>query len=322
MNRASKPAPIVTETYTNTIEEMILKRIKDDQFDDIIPKESSDQAAGSLEDDGEGIPDVSQEKSKLGLGEVYANEYLLRAGHQTTTIAAATEAEEVLRKTVKGLFHNICRDLDSLSNFYFTPKPVAVEGAVTTSPAVPTILLEDIAPYRPHNNHSTDTQGPEQIYNKKRGREGELMNMTIDKKELTQEERKRLRRARKEHRHQENLTQKAKDQLIIKGNKNTKEYQNLQNEKTNQILHLDKRVTVGKHSNKNSQQDGGVGSSGGSTHFFEKLQSQVADDIERKSKSLKNKQASSSSSSNNAADFGGSSSSKSTGNSSGNTYKL
>ena len=51
--RTSKPAPLITETYTNTIEEMIMKRITDEQYDDVIPKDN-DQNLNDFEDDGTG----------------------------------------------------------------------------------------------------------------------------------------------------------------------------------------------------------------------------------------------------------------------------
>ena len=182
--------------------------------------------------------------------------------------------------------------MDSLSNFYFTPKPIAIEGSITATSAVPSILLEDIAPYRPHMNttanDNTLTQGPSQIYTKKRGREGELQNMTISHSELSQEERKRLRRSKKEHKKQETFNQKIKDQNIAKINKNSKEFMKLDNQKTDHILKSDKRVSIGKtNMNSTTSQDShnNNGSSGGSSHFFEHLQNQITQDIQRKSKS-------------------------------------
>jgi U3 small nucleolar RNA-associated protein MPP10 len=65
VERASKPTPIVTQEFTDTLEDMIIKRITDQIFDDVVPKlmdEGQDEAAD--------LPELSQEKSKEGLGEV------------------------------------------------------------------------------------------------------------------------------------------------------------------------------------------------------------------------------------------------------------
>ena len=64
VEKASKPAPIVTQEYTNTLEEMIIRRIMEQSFDDVVPKLAPvEKPVGDL-------PEVSQEKSKEGLAEV------------------------------------------------------------------------------------------------------------------------------------------------------------------------------------------------------------------------------------------------------------
>jgi U3 small nucleolar ribonucleoprotein component len=69
--RASKPAPMITLEHTSSIEDMILKRIIDGKYNDVLPpikrKEKPEDA-----------PELSQEKDQMGLGEIYANEYLAK----------------------------------------------------------------------------------------------------------------------------------------------------------------------------------------------------------------------------------------------------
>merc|ERR1712012_268713 len=69
---ASKIAPIITVEHTQSIEEMIKSRILAEDWDDVIPRELPDIG---MKQNGE-LPEVSQEKSKLSLGELYEREYL------------------------------------------------------------------------------------------------------------------------------------------------------------------------------------------------------------------------------------------------------
>jgi len=73
---ASKQAPIITVEHTIDLEDAIKKRIIAEDWDDVVPRELPD--IGWNKKRGE-APEVSQEKSKLGLGELYEREYLKKA---------------------------------------------------------------------------------------------------------------------------------------------------------------------------------------------------------------------------------------------------
>jgi len=67
IDRSSKPAPIITQQYTDSIEDMIKKRIKDDNFNDVMPRAATeDKRFGGDEEDFQ----LSQEKNKDGLADV------------------------------------------------------------------------------------------------------------------------------------------------------------------------------------------------------------------------------------------------------------
>ena len=57
---------------------MIKLRVLGEDWDDVIPRALPDLGLGMREDE---TPEVSQEKSKLGLGELYEQEYL-KKGHE------------------------------------------------------------------------------------------------------------------------------------------------------------------------------------------------------------------------------------------------
>lgn len=254
-----------------------MRRIKDEKFDNVIPRDAP--ATAELDNPDMLDPELSQEKSKVGLGEVYANEMLERMGHVTASSAAATEAEETLRRTVRGLFNQITQELDGLSHFYFTPKPISIEGEISTAAAVPAILLEDIAPYRSHVGHqSNSTMEPELVYEKKRGRDGALAGYAD--KEITQDDRKRLRRVRKEAHKKKAVDDKNRDRTTAQTDPDSAEYRALQNKKTNDILSADKRVIDGKISGSGKSGDKKDKSYAKSTDFFSTLQQQVSLEIQ------------------------------------------
>ena len=74
---ASKAKRIINQEHTSTIENMIKIRVLREDWGDIIPRALPDVGSGIREDD---TREVSQEKSKLGLGKLYEQEYLEK-GH-------------------------------------------------------------------------------------------------------------------------------------------------------------------------------------------------------------------------------------------------
>ncbi len=163
---ATKMAPVITEEHTTSIEEMIKQRILDEDWDDVVPRELPDIGFDKRNGD---LPEVSQEKSKLSLGELYEREYLKKAtGYDKDRVEKETE-EEKAKNEMKMLFANLCSKLDALSNYHFAPRPVADEANVKTS--TPAIAMEEVLPL-----HVSDANGlaPEEIYGKKKGREGIL----------------------------------------------------------------------------------------------------------------------------------------------------
>ena len=101
---ATKLAPIITVDHTISIEEMIKRRILAEDWDDVIPRELPD--IGLDKRKGE-LPEVSQEKSKLSLGELYEREYLKKVtGYDADAVEKETE-EEKARNEMKMLFANL-----------------------------------------------------------------------------------------------------------------------------------------------------------------------------------------------------------------------
>ncbi|KAL3793263.1 hypothetical protein ACHAW5_004305 [Stephanodiscus triporus] len=180
---AFKPPPILTPQHAANIEEMIKKRIVDEDWDDVVPRELPD--IGGRKRGGE-APEVSQEKSKLGLGELYEREYLKKtAGFDRDAHEKQTE-EDAAKEEMKRLFANLCSQLDALSNYHFAPRPVADEADVQNRDDVPAIAMEEVLPL-----HVSRSRGiaPEEVHAAGRGRKSVLKGES----ELDQSARRKAR---------------------------------------------------------------------------------------------------------------------------------
>eukprot|EP00980_Cylindrotheca_fusiformis_P011303 scaffold2599_cov125-Cylindrotheca_fusiformis.AAC.13 len=200
---ASKQAPTITVEQTASLEEIIKQRILAEDWDDVVPRELPD--VGWHKKRGE-LPEVSQEKSKLGLGELYEREYLKKAiGYDVDAAEKKTE-EDNAKDEMKQLFANLCSKLDALSNYHFAPRPIADEAEVRPVTA-PAIAMEEVLPL-----HVSDARGvaPEEVYATKRGREGVIRGDN----ELEQTDRKRLRSSKKAARRKARKEKLADDKLI------------------------------------------------------------------------------------------------------------
>ncbi|CAD6271515.1 unnamed protein product [Miscanthus lutarioriparius] len=172
-----RPAPVITEEVTASLEEMIKKRIAESHFDDVekptmlpskAPKEHKE---------------LDETKSKRGLAELYEDDYAQKAGIAPAPLSISDE----LKKEANTLFKRICLKLDALSHFHFAPKPVIEDMSVQAN--VPALAMEEIAPVAVSD---AAMLAPEEIFEGK----GDVK----EEGELTQAERKR-RRANKKRRY-------------------------------------------------------------------------------------------------------------------------
>ena len=204
---ATKLNPIITVAYTANLEEIIKQRIMAEDWDDIVPRELPDVGWSRQKRNKGELPEVSQEKSKLGLGELYEREYLKKAVGYDVDAAEKLSSEDQLKNEMKSLFANVCSKLDALSNYHFTPRPVAGDTEVRPL-TIPAIAMEEVLPI-----HVSDARGvaPEEVYGtKKRGREAILR----DTSEMDQIERKRLRNSKKSARRKVRQAKLADEKLI------------------------------------------------------------------------------------------------------------
>ncbi|RQM11567.1 hypothetical protein KXD40_004360 [Peronospora effusa] len=258
-DRPVKAAPVITEEVSIALEEMVKKRILEDDFDDVIRK-----FAGNEEDQKKKIEEVSMEKSKEGLGEIYEKEYM-----KTAMGFEADDESKQDQEEIDVMFKSLCWKLDALSNYHFTPKPAVKELQV--KPAVPAIAMEEVVPI---SVSDANLKAPEEVYEKKRKR-GEAVLQS--KEEMTQNERKALRNAKKHARRKEKRQREFDERLVAKlnpglGNKYEKK-------KMLESIAGAKNITTGKQIEGSSKQFSN------SKEFFSRLQDEVQEKIRTASSS-------------------------------------
>ncbi|KAI8979109.1 U3 small nucleolar ribonucleoprotein complex, subunit Mpp10 [Mycotypha africana] len=198
---ANKPVPVITQETTNTLEEMIKKRILDNMFDDVERK--VDPTLKPF------VPskrvELSDEKSKQSLAEIYEDDFIhQQAGEQKKD--ARDEALEKEHDEITHMFNDLCYKLDALSNFHYTPKAVKPEMTIVSNAAA--ISMEEVTPV---NVSEATLLAPEEVYDKKRT---ELKSTT----EMDQAERKRLRAQKKKLKRKEREMKEREIKVMQKYN--------------------------------------------------------------------------------------------------------
>lgn len=133
------PAPVITEEVNRVVEDVIVQRIKDRAFDDVIHKQKPVEAP--LEYKKKLLLD--QEKSKQSLAQIYENEYLQQVTAQSSR-EEREEEEPKLHVEIRTEMQALFSKLDALSNFHFTPKMATADVKIVSN--MPAISMEEVAP--------------------------------------------------------------------------------------------------------------------------------------------------------------------------------
>ncbi|KAK6920692.1 U3 small nucleolar ribonucleoprotein complex, subunit Mpp10 [Dillenia turbinata] len=197
-----RPAPVITEEVTATLEEIIQKRILEGRFDDV-QKPATLPSKAPRE-----YKEMDENKSKKGLAEVYEVSGLLSTisfcdgvpcpvhfqmsipcskeeyVQKTDPASAPLTFSDEQKKEASMLFKRLCLKLDALSHFHFAPKPVIEDMSIQAN--VPALAMEEIAPVAISD---AAMLAPEEVFSGK----GDIK----EEAELTQEERKRRRANKK-----------------------------------------------------------------------------------------------------------------------------
>ncbi|KAJ3208664.1 hypothetical protein HDU67_006605, partial [Dinochytrium kinnereticum] len=183
VEHASRPAPVVTEETTATLEDLIRQRIKDALFDDVerrLPPREKTYNPNRRDI-------IDENKSSKSLADIYESDYVVK----TTGAPVKTDrdaAVEAAHKEIDELFSTLCSSLDALANYQYAPEAPKIELQVVAAPNVPALAVEEVVPASVSDG---TLAAPEEVY-------GGVV--TKSKSEMTSKDRKKNRlRQKKVH---------------------------------------------------------------------------------------------------------------------------
>lgn len=188
--RSAKPVPVITQETTETLEDMIRRRIKANDFDDIprrIPDSLPEFKASKL-------AEVQETKSQKSLAELYEEDHM-RKENPEAYVSAETEQQNAAHEEIKNLWTDLSRKLDTLSSWTYTPK--APKPAISIVSNTAAIAMEDAQPTAMATESSL---APQEVYQPEAASKREVVGLNglpVAKSEMTREERKRERRRHK-----------------------------------------------------------------------------------------------------------------------------
>ncbi|KAK4100033.1 Mpp10 protein [Parathielavia hyrcaniae] len=194
-----KPVPVITEEVSESIEELIKRRILAHEFDEVLRRRPD--TLGNASNARRGLVDVEDTKGKQSLAEIYEEEHVKKANPD----AYVSQGDEKLRRDeeeIKSMWKDISAKLDALSSWHYKPKPAA--PALTVVADVATVAMEDAQPTTAQGVAGGDSMiAPQEVYapGKDTAEKGEVVarsGLPVAKQEMSREDKARRRRREKE----------------------------------------------------------------------------------------------------------------------------
>jgi U3 small nucleolar RNA-associated protein MPP10 len=135
---AAKPAPVITEQVTNSLDELIKQRILNNSFDDLVRKYEEKRYSNERQ-----IVDDSLSRKPESLAKVYEDEFRKEAASASGVVEGPKKTKEHLE--IEQALQKLSYKLNSLSNFHYTPKPAKLELRVNPI-EISTIEMEEAIP--------------------------------------------------------------------------------------------------------------------------------------------------------------------------------
>jgi len=197
--RTGKPVLEVTAEVTESIEELIKRRILAREFDEVIRRRPDSVPANTRR----GAFELDDSKPQQSLAEIYEEEHV-KAHNPDTYVSKADEKLRKEEKEIEALWKEVSAKLDALSSWHYKPKPPA--PSLTVVGDVATIAMEDAQPTTASAiNGGSSMLAPQEIYKAGKEKEsiqkGEVVPKSgapVARQEMTREEKLRRRRREKE----------------------------------------------------------------------------------------------------------------------------
>ena len=184
--------PVVSEEMTQKLEDVIKSRIVEQRFDDVERVEPSGDDRKRRQ-----FTELDDQKSKKGLGDIYADDYVAQKQAAKTQGGASLEEDKETPLVVeaRALFEKLTQKLDALSNFHFAPRPMVLEMTIKSD--APALVVEEVGPVMASAGAG---KAPEEVFVGGDGKGGTRGSAAGDVKadgELTKDDKKSQRAKRK-----------------------------------------------------------------------------------------------------------------------------
>ena len=199
--RTGKPVPVITSEISESIEELIKRRILAQEFDEVIRRRPD--SLNDPKNARRGQFQLDDTKPQQSLAEMYEEEHVKNT-NPDTYVSKSDEKIQKDEKEIEGLWKTVSASLDTLCSWHYRPKPAAPSLTVVSD--VATIAMEDAQPTTASGINGGDSMlAPQEIYKAGKEKEsiekGEIVPKSgapVARQEMTREEKLRRRRREKE----------------------------------------------------------------------------------------------------------------------------
>ncbi|CEJ93125.1 hypothetical protein VHEMI08738 [[Torrubiella] hemipterigena] len=193
-----KPVPVITPEVSESIEDLIKRRILAQEFDEVLRRRPEAEASNNTR---RGLVEVDDTKSSKGLGELYEEDHV-KNSNPDTYVSQSDEKLAKEEREIENMWKDLSSRLDALSSWHYKPKPVAATLSVVAD--VATITMEDAQPATAQAIAGESSRmAPQEVYKagSKTAAAGEVVakgGLPVARQEMSREDKSRQRRRHKE----------------------------------------------------------------------------------------------------------------------------
>ncbi|KAH7193037.1 U3 small nucleolar ribonucleoprotein complex, subunit Mpp10 [Fusarium flagelliforme] len=195
-----KPVPVITPEVSESIEDLIKRRILAQEFDEVIKRRPDTEGAAS--GTRRGLIELDDSKATKGLAEIYEEEHV-KNNNPDSYVSQSDEKLQKEEKEVEAMWKDVCARLDALSSWHYKPKPAAPSLSVVAD--VATIAMEDAQPTTAQGvTGESSRMAPQEVYkagstdNAANGEVVTKAGLPVARQEMSREDKARRRRREKE----------------------------------------------------------------------------------------------------------------------------